>query len=393
MVSRGLNMDVYGEIPEEQSQHLSSVAVASTGIANYLQIAEHAQKPPAQNILVTRAYMPSARHFWQNCDPTEKEAKEAKEAKETKKAERQVKSVQLQEIRAKALAGVAASMEVSVAVGGRPPASVHVTAKNTGAPEHPQGPQVAEGHQSKEGPRSSVSQEMLCDKTSEEEVKQTKDVALDDPAPEAPNVEASVVEPPAIEAPPEIQPTPTLKRKGGWPKGKAKAKGKASAKSKAKAVGKAGSDADQDAVVAEAEENVLDDAAAEADAEDVEDNGPAKKKGKRAAPGTQGTFAGRRPPKDPVKLAIFNEIKEAYLTTRSQVCGSNESGLKGKKESTPGQEKYWTFMHAKMSELSKEGITGGERMRQAAAAWKVKKEEVAKATMKELAEKLKTGAV
>ena len=96
---------------------------------------------------------------------------------------------------------------------------------------------------------------------------------------------------------------------------------------------------------------------------------------KRAAPNTKGTFAGRRPPKDPFKLQIFNEMKEVYLKTRPDVVPSDAKNNGNKSRvASPGQQAYWTFMSKKMAELGKEGITGQDRMMLATKAWAEKKE-------------------
>ena len=100
---------------------------------------------------------------------------------------------------------------------------------------------------------------------------------------------------------------------------------------------------------------------------------------KRAAPNTKGTFAGRRPPKDPFKLQIFNEMKEVYLKTRPDVVPSDAKNNGNKSRvASPGQQAYWTFMSKKMAELGKEGITGQDRMMLATKAWAEKKEELLK---------------
>ena len=94
----------------------------------------------------------------------------------------------------------------------------------------------------------------------------------------------------------------------------------------------------------------------------------AKAKGARAARNTKGTFAGRRPPSNPQKLAVFLKMKELYHETKSKpIPGDRKRKGKGASET---QGEYWGFMQQKMAELAKEGVQGGERMKLAAKAWK-----------------------
>ena len=142
------------------------------------------------------------------------------------------------------------------------------------------------------------------------------------------------------------------------PKAKAKAKGKANAKAEPKAKGKAKGKA-KAAPKAEAK------AKAQAKA--------------KAAPGTAGTFAGRRPPVNGKKQADFDELKAHYLQARLEAVKTGEepsgsssstSKVKVKRRFSPNQEKYWTAMKKRMQELAQVGVPGADRMRMAAADWK-----------------------
>ena len=142
------------------------------------------------------------------------------------------------------------------------------------------------------------------------------------------------------------------------PKAKAKAKGKANAKAEPKAKGKAKGKA-KAAPKAEAK------AKAQAKA--------------KAAPGTAGTFAGRRPPVNGKKQAEFDELKAHYLQARLEAVKTGEepsgsssstSKVKVKRRFRPNQEKYWTAMKKRMQELAQAGVPGPERMRMAASDWK-----------------------
>eukprot|EP00435_Cladocopium_sp_Y103_P025731 s5158_g6.t1 len=55
----------------------------------------------------------------------------------------------------------------------------------------------------------------------------------------------------------------------------------------------------------------------------------AKAKGERAARNTKGTFAGRRPPSNPQKLAVFLKMKELYHETKSKLA-TGDRKRKGK---------------------------------------------------------------
>ena len=70
-------------------------------------------------------------------------------------------------------------------------------------------------------------------------------------------------------------------------------------------------------------------------------------KAKRAARGTKDTFAGRRPPLDESKLAIYKKMKEDYETLRKNLKASS---MKGGKQKTLSQELYWKYMQKCMSE-------------------------------------------
>lgn len=92
---------------------------------------------------------------------------------------------------------------------------------------------------------------------------------------------------------------------------------------------------------------------------------PVKKRGvdkkARAARGTAGTFAGRRPPKDPVKLEQYQQMQQDYLKLRGEIT---KSGSK----ITVSQETYWAHMRQAL-EKQKVG-NGQDRFRAAARAYR-----------------------
>ena len=87
----------------------------------------------------------------------------------------------------------------------------------------------------------------------------------------------------------------------------------------------------------------------------------------RAKYGTQLTFAGRRPPKDPVKRKLFDDIRMEYYRQKEQ---DRKMGRSGRIYS---ENKYHKFMKLKMQELACNGVSGwnkgAERMRRAASPW------------------------
>ena len=108
-------------------------------------------------------------------------------------------------------------------------------------------------------------------------------------------------------------------------------------------------------------------------------NAEAKPKAKaKAAPGTQGTFAGRRCPTGALRRANFDELKAHYMQARLDTMATKEpteasgskSSTKQKRKFSENQEKYWASMQKRMHELAQAGVPGGERMRIAASDWK-----------------------
>ena len=100
---------------------------------------------------------------------------------------------------------------------------------------------------------------------------------------------------------------------------------------------------------------------------------PQKGKKPRAKRGTVGTFAGYRPPKDPEKLELFQQMKAEYYTSLEASRPSGPQCRPSSKDGrhlTDNQKAYHSFMKSKMSELAKEGVEGPERMKAAAAAWR-----------------------
>lgn len=76
----------------------------------------------------------------------------------------------------------------------------------------------------------------------------------------------------------------------------------------------------------------------------------------RAARGAAGTFAGRRPPKDPAKLLLFEAKKSAFLSLRAHE--------RENREATTEQKAFWKFMSDKLKEAG--GTTG---FKDAAQEW------------------------
>lgn len=78
---------------------------------------------------------------------------------------------------------------------------------------------------------------------------------------------------------------------------------------------------------------------------------PEKKRGidkvKRAARGSAGTFAGRRPPKNPTKLAFYNQLKQDYEKTMKEIKSTPKNGKKTK-PATMSQESFWQHMRSAM---------------------------------------------
>ena len=98
----------------------------------------------------------------------------------------------------------------------------------------------------------------------------------------------------------------------------------------------------------------------------------------KAVPRASGTFAGRRCPTDANKRAEFDELKAHYLQARleavkaaEEVSGSRSSPKTRKRRYSENQVKYWATMKKRMQELAREGVPGADRMRIAAAEWKL----------------------
>ena len=90
---------------------------------------------------------------------------------------------------------------------------------------------------------------------------------------------------------------------------------------------------------------------------------------KRAPRGTAGTFAGRRPPKDPAKLKVFFAMKEAYLAQRA--TAKLEAEAEGAPDTRPSvdQKIYWKHL----SEHLKAGKGMGDMQESYKALGKVPK--------------------
>ena len=156
--------------------------------------------------------------------------------------------------------------------------------------------------------------------------------------------------------------------KGGRGKGRSRGLPKASSKKKDKASPKKRSDLKTDGTVK---------------AEPVEEGASASSLGaavrQHAKRGSQGTFAGRRVPSDPVKLVVFNDVKKIYeewkAEQKAEAVALKAAGKKPPKVFSDVQNEYWTFMSRKMSELAELGYEGGTRMKEAARQWAAHKME------------------
>ena len=91
-----------------------------------------------------------------------------------------------------------------------------------------------------------------------------------------------------------------------------------------------------------------------------------------AARGSQGTFAGRRPPKNPILLGHFLKDKAAYLASVDQKKEVKEKAKKTprKRRATPRQEEYRAWMRTFARSHS---ASSRVQFKEAAAAWMVEK--------------------
>lgn len=90
--------------------------------------------------------------------------------------------------------------------------------------------------------------------------------------------------------------------------------------------------------------------------QEAQPDATASAKPARAARGTAGTFAGRRPPKDPTKLLLFEAKKSAFLSLRAHE--------RENREATTEQKTFWKFMSDRLKEAG--GTTG---FKEAAQEW------------------------
>ena len=290
------------------------------------------------SVLVTRAYRPATRHGWQKCPQTEKDMEEAAVAKRHANAEK------VKEAHAKALS-----------------AAVHVSVNVSGPGGAPQVPESAFGP----GAAEVVPAEVAVEPSASSLPVQTKE-------------EKRAAKKAAKEAAKAEKAATKAAEKAAKKAAKAAAKKPAAKPTAKKAAAKQGSNDHDDGKQGGPADTLQDeDTMMEAEVQDDDHQESSTKK--RAAPNTKATFAGRRPPKDPFKLQIFNEMKEVYLKTRPDVVPSDAKNNGNKSRvASPGQQAYWTFMSKKMAELGKEGITGQDRMMLATKAWAEKKEELLK---------------
>lgn len=73
---------------------------------------------------------------------------------------------------------------------------------------------------------------------------------------------------------------------------------------------------------------------------------PTERPNKRAPRGTAGTFNGKRPPKDPAKLALFEARREAHFKRLEEA--KQEKQQRVKKEPTEQQKQYQEFMRVSL---------------------------------------------
>ena len=98
----------------------------------------------------------------------------------------------------------------------------------------------------------------------------------------------------------------------------------------------------------------------------------------RAKHGTAGTFAGRRPPTNPMKRKVFDQMKASYLNLRLHglsdevlTGGAARPGKKARAQSV-NQQAFIKHMQKRMAELAKAGVLGSERVRTASAEWQAR---------------------
>ncbi len=84
----------------------------------------------------------------------------------------------------------------------------------------------------------------------------------------------------------------------------------------------------------------------------------------RATRGSQGTFGGRRPPKDPAKLKVFLAKKEVHQKHKEEARVARTAGKGPLKEPSAAQAAYWEHMRTHML-----GENSPDNFRQAAKAW------------------------
>jgi hypothetical protein len=93
------------------------------------------------------------------------------------------------------------------------------------------------------------------------------------------------------------------------------------------------------------------------------DDPPKEAKHTRKSRGTAGTFAGRRPPKDPVKLKLFEAKKDAYMH-QQKLAKEGPTGSGAVKTPTMKQHAFWDHMSKCLK-----GSGGPEGFRAATAEW------------------------
>ena len=119
-----------------------------------------------------------------------------------------------------------------------------------------------------------------------------------------------------------------------------------------------------------AEVNIAEEHMAEEQKASVQPSEPPTSTRPYAVRGTQGTFAGRRPPKNPILLAAFLKDKAAYLAKKEQEREMKKQTKPKKRRYTPEQQQYQAWMRTFERSQS---LCSRKRFAETAAAWQVEK--------------------
>ena len=97
----------------------------------------------------------------------------------------------------------------------------------------------------------------------------------------------------------------------------------------------------------------------------------------RAKRGSQGTFAGRRVPSDPVKLVVFNDMKKIYeewkADQKAEAVALKAAGKKPRRSSRMFRMSIGHSCQGRCQNL--QNYEGGMRMKEAARQWAAHKME------------------